>query len=61
MTKVNGLNELAKYIENEEIIRNHEKKALKEIKKQKIAEMVAEGVDREIAKVMVDAYLVCGL
>lgn len=61
MTKVNGLSELAKYIENEEIIRTHEKKAIKEIKKQRIAEMVSEGVDIEIAKVMVNSFLACGL
>lgn len=59
--KVNGLNELAQYIEYEEILRNHENKAMKEIKKQRINEMVANGVDKEIAKVMVEAFVQSGL
>lgn len=59
--KVTGLNELAQYIEYEEIVRKHEKKAIKEIKKQKIKELVAEGVDEELAKVMTQAFMSCGL
>lgn len=59
--KVNGLNELAQYIEYEEILRNHENKAMKEIKKQRINEMIANGVDKEIAKVMVEAFVQSGL
>lgn len=59
--KITGLNELAQYIECEEIVRNHEKKAIKEIKKQRIAEMVAQGIDKEIAKAMVNSFVACGL
>lgn len=60
MTKVTGINELAQYIEYNEMVRNHSKKAERELKKQKIAEMVASGVDKEIAKVMVNAMWECG-
>ena len=59
--KVTGLNELAQYIEYEEIARKHEKKAIKEIKKQRIKELVADGVDEELAKVMTQAFMSCGL
>lgn len=50
--KVNGLNELAMMIEENERIR----KAEKEIKKQNVKRMVSEGVDPEIAKIMVDVF-----
>lgn len=59
--KVRGLNDLAKMVEYSTMIENHEKKAIKEIKKQRIAELVAEGVDKEIAKVIVSSELACGL
>lgn len=59
--KVKGLNELAKMVEYNTVIENHEKKAIREIRKQRIAELIAEGVDKEIAKVMVNAELASGL
>ena len=59
--KVKGLNELAKMVEYNTMIENHEKKAIKEIKKQRIAELVAEGVNKTIAEVMVESMLACGL
>lgn len=52
MLKVNGINELAEIIE----ANNRIEKAEKEIKKDNINRMVANGVDREIAKVMVDVF-----
>lgn len=55
--KVTGFNELAEIIENN----NRIEKAEKEIKKNRIKELVAEGIDREIAKVMVEAGLACGV
>ena len=48
MLKVTGLNELAEIIENN----NRIEKAEKEILKDRIKELIAEGVDPEIAKVM---------
>lgn len=59
--KVTGLNELAGIIEEVEFERNIIKKAEKEIKKQRIAEMVAEGIDKAMAKVMVESMMACGL
>lgn len=55
--KVTGINELAEIIESN----NRIEKAEKEIKKNRIKELVAEGIDREIAKVMVEAGLACGV
>lgn len=59
--KITGLNELAQIIAHDEIVRTHEKKAMKEIKKQKIAELVAQGIDKELAKVMVNSFVAVGL
>lgn len=59
--KVTGINELAQYIEYEEIVRKHERKAKKEIKKEKINELVAQGIDKEIAKAMTEAFMFCNL
>lgn len=61
MIKVTGLNELAMVIAEEEIIKKHEKKAKRVLKKEKLAELMAQGIDKELAKVMVDAYWSCGL
>lgn len=57
MMKVNGLNELAIIIEDN----NRIEKAEKEIRKNRINELIAEGIDKEIAKVMVDAGIACGV
>ena len=40
------------YIEEQEIIRKHEAKAKKVLIKQRVDELVAQGIDKEIAKVM---------
>lgn len=50
MVRVTGLNELAEIIE----ANNRIEKAEREIKKNRIKELVAEGVDKEIAEVMAD-------
>lgn len=55
--KVAGISELAEIIENN----NRIEMAEKEIKKNRIKELVAEGIDREAAKVMVEAGLACGV
>lgn len=57
MIKVEGLNELAQIIEYEEIVRNHIKKAEKTIKKQRTAELIAQGIEPDIAKVMASVGL----
>ena len=53
MIKVTGLNELAEIIE----ANNRIEKAEKEIKKMRVKELIAEGVDPEIAKVMASVGL----
>ena len=57
MVKVTGLDLLAEIVEEDNRIR----KAEREIRKARIREMVAEGVDPEIAKVMVDSFIKAGL
>ena len=57
MTKVNISTEFINYIAEEEIIRTHEKKAKATIKKNRIKELIAEGVEPEIAKVMASVGL----
>ncbi|WP_302327599.1 hypothetical protein [Enterocloster lavalensis] len=57
MVKVTGLETLAEIIESN----NRIEKAEREIKKMRIAELVAEGVDKENAKVMVQSFIDCGL
>lgn len=52
MLKVNGMNELAEIIEKNNMI----EKAEKEIKKENVKRMIAEGIDEEIAKVMVNVF-----
>ena len=48
MVRVTGMNELAEIIE----ANNRIEKAKREIKKNRIKELVAQGIDKEIAKVM---------
>lgn len=54
---VYGLDKVATMVEETERIR----KAERAIRKQRIAEMVAEGVDKEMATIMVDALITYGL
>ena len=57
MVKVNGLNELAQMVEYNTMIENHFKKAERAIKKERTQELIAEGCDPEIAKVMASVGL----
>lgn len=57
MMKILGLNELAEIIESN----NRIEKAEKEIKKDRIKELVAQGIDKELAKVMVASGISCGV
>lgn len=57
MTKVNITTEQINFIAYEEIIRTHEKKAKAAIKRDRIKELMAQGIDREMAQVMANAGL----
>lgn len=61
MVKVTGLNELAQAIEDVEFARKFNRNAKKEIRKQRIAELVANGVDKEMAAIMADAFIAFGV
>lgn len=53
MVKVTGISELAEIIE----ANNRIEKAEREIKKNRVKELIAQGVDKEIAKLMADQGL----
>lgn len=53
MYRVKGISELAEIIEEN----NRIEKAEREIKKMRVKELIAEGVDKEIAKVMASVGL----
>ena len=55
--KITGLNELSEIIEEN----NRREKAEKEIKKKRIKELIAEGIDKELAKVMCEVEFSYGL
>ena len=57
MTKVNITTEQINFIAYEEIIRTHEKKAKAAIKRDRIKELMAQGIDKEMAQVMANAGL----
>ena len=52
MTKVTGLNIIEEIVNEEDLLRKVERDS----KKDKINQLVAQGVDREIAKVMVKVF-----
>lgn len=52
MTKVTGLNIIEEIVNEEDLLRKVEKDS----KKDKINQLVAQGVDREIAKVIVKVF-----
>jgi hypothetical protein len=57
MIKVTGINELAQAIEYDEIIRTHEARAKRASLNARVNELTAQGIDKELAKVMAK----CGL
>ena len=57
MKKIIITSEAMNIIAEEEIIRTHIKKAKAAIKRDRIKELIAEGVDPEIAKVMASVGL----
>jgi hypothetical protein len=52
MVEIKGLNELAQIIAYNEIVETHIKKAEKEATNNRVKELMAEGIDKELAKVM---------
>ena len=57
MVEIKGLNELAQIIAYDEIVKTHIKKAEKEATNSRVKELIAEGIDKELAKVMAKAGL----
>ena len=57
MVEIKGLNELAQIIAYDEIVKTHIKKAEKEATNNRAKELIAEGIDKELAKVMAKAGL----
>lgn len=57
MIKVTGLDILAEIIEENSRI----EKAERQIRKDKVNELVSQGIDKEIAKAMTKAYWDCGI
>lgn len=57
MVKVKGLDILAEIIEENNMI----EKAERQIQKDKVNELVSQGIDKEIAKAMTKAYWDCGI
>lgn len=57
MRKITIEREVLNYMAEEEIIRIHEKKAKKAIKKNRVNELIAQGIDKELAKVMASVEL----
>ena len=57
MVEIKGLNELAQIIAYDEIAKTHIKKAEKEATNNRVKELMAEGIDKELAKVMAKAGL----
>lgn len=55
--RVHGISEMAQIIEYNNMVENHIKKAKKAIKKDRIAELKAQGIDPEIAEVMASVGL----
>lgn len=52
MKKVIIPNELVNIIAEDEIIKTHERKAKRNLISQRVKELINEGIDKEIAKVM---------
>lgn len=61
MKKVTIPSELVNLIAEEEIHRNHEKKCKRELLKQRVRELVSQGIDKQLAKVMAQSEFDCGL
>jgi hypothetical protein len=61
MKKVIITSDLVNAVAEDMIIKGHIKKAEKQIKKDRVAELVNEGVDPDIAKIMINVFAEYGL
>lgn len=57
MKKIIVSNEVVNAFAEEEIIREHEKKAKREIKKNRAKELMAQGIEKDVAEVMASVGL----
>lgn len=57
MIKVTGIGALAEIIEGN----NRIEKAERQIRKDKVNELISQGIEKEVAKAMVQAYWDCGI
>lgn len=57
MMKISGLNLIEEMVAEREL----EKKKTRDIKKDQIKQLIAQGIDKEIAKAMVEAFQSVGL
>lgn len=55
--KITGLEIISEFVEETDRI----KKAEKEIRKQRIAELIAQGIEKKLAEVMVDVFTEYGV
>lgn len=55
--KITGLEIISEFVEETDRI----KKAEKEIRKQRIAELIAQGIEKQLAEVMVDVFTEYGV
>lgn len=61
MKKVIITSDLVNAVAEDMIIKEHIKKAEKQIKKDRVAELVNEGADLDIAKIMINVFAEYGL
>lgn len=61
MKNISMSRELLNLIAEEEIYKKHEKKCKREVLKRRTNELVAEGIDKQLAKVMAQSEYDCGL
>lgn len=57
MKKIIVSNEVVNAFAEEVIIREHEKKAKREIKKNRVKELMAQGIEKDVAEVMASVGL----
>lgn len=57
MVKVTGLNIIEDMVAEREL----EKKIAQDIKKAQIKQLVTQGIEKDLAKVMVESFIACGL
>lgn len=61
MIKVKDMDKMAQAIQDVEFAKKFNKNAKKEIRKQRIFELTSQGIDKEMAAIMADAFIACGV